>query len=272
MKKYSVDETFFEKIDGHQKAYFYGLLWADGFLGKNYTTNLQLTKPDNEIIEVLKIEMKSNHITYNYNKTQSVRLTIYSKILWKALGKLNIVPNKTYENLAPIISDEYFWSFLLGLFDGDGSLSGRTLSICNNGATLELIKNKLSKTGVYSTISDTKSIAKCLKISRARDIHFIYENFYKNVNHFFKRKYLKFNDLGFGTNYIKQTSLYKGVCFNKVRKRWEASLYKNNQRIFHKDYSTELEAVIARNNKIKEMFDNKLEISKKFNFIAESIS
>lgn len=268
MKKYKINENYFENIDSHQKAYFYGLLWADGSISNQYILSLQLTSPDEHIIHSLNDEMNSNHNVYYYEKTNSYRLSVYSKTLWQTLNNLNIVVNKTYKNLSPLIPDQYFWSFLLGLFDGDGSISGKTFCICNNVATVNLIQQKFNQFNITSNISDTKGVAKCIRVCRAQDIHFIYEKFYENVKHFLIRKKKKFDELGFGKNFKPQTSKYKGVCFNKIRNRWEAILSKDNKRIFHKDYKTELEAVLARNEIVRQTFKtDQKEINKRLNYL-----
>lgn len=50
LRKYSLNESYFEKIDSEEKAYFLGFLFSDGSVSK-YSLNLSLAEVDKEILE-----------------------------------------------------------------------------------------------------------------------------------------------------------------------------------------------------------------------------
>lgn len=54
LRKYKLNENYFDKIDIEEKAYFLGLLYADGYiftLRSNKYVRLQLQKIDKHILE-----------------------------------------------------------------------------------------------------------------------------------------------------------------------------------------------------------------------------
>lgn len=119
------NDNYFEKINTKEKAYFLGLIVADGSIGKSfYTTRIELKKEDSYILEKLSnIIYKENKVKLSKNKKYST-LKIGSKKIFNDLARLNIHPKKSF-NADPNLSafnDELMKSFILGVFDGDGSI------------------------------------------------------------------------------------------------------------------------------------------------------
>ena len=115
-------EDYFEKIDTEYKAYFLGLLFADGNVFKKQIT-LELNFKDIEILQKLKEELNcSNKISYRKRtNTEMSSIRIISEKMCEDLSKYNIVPNKTYVSKhLPKVPEEYKKDFLRGLIDGDG--------------------------------------------------------------------------------------------------------------------------------------------------------
>lgn len=48
--KYSINESYFEKVDSEDTAYFLGLMYSDGYIVNNYF-GISLLKKDKEILE-----------------------------------------------------------------------------------------------------------------------------------------------------------------------------------------------------------------------------
>jgi len=128
------NESFFEKINTHEKAYVLGLIMADGWILKDYTGfGIQLTKEDGYILKKISDLIGSTHeLQYlNYDKVRKklknakdmYRLTVYNRKIAEDLQKLGVVKNKTkilrYNGCVP---DEHISSFLRGLMDGDGTV------------------------------------------------------------------------------------------------------------------------------------------------------
>lgn len=113
---------FFEKIDSEEKAYFLGLLMADGSVSSiRNTITISLKKEDLHIIETFRSILKNNNII---TKTKNnYRLVVYSKKMVNDLIKLGCVDRKTYTNSQfPLISIDMINHFIRGYFDGDGHI------------------------------------------------------------------------------------------------------------------------------------------------------
>lgn len=127
-RKYIFNESFFNKIDSENKAYWLGFLFADGCVSKERgRLTLALAEIDKQHIEkfISDIDLKNKDIiTYN-NKTKSYRVVLNSNILKQDLVKLGCVPNKSYQELKiPILENlELYKHFIRGYFDGDGCLT-----------------------------------------------------------------------------------------------------------------------------------------------------
>lgn len=128
-QKYYFDKSFFEKIDTHEKAYWLGFIYADGnvYQGKDtWKKVLQVclaVKDENHLVK-FKNSIKSEHKIYN-DKHQK-RFMINSAELFNLLNKLGVYPNKSLELKFPSkeqVPKEFIPSFILGYFDGDGSIS-----------------------------------------------------------------------------------------------------------------------------------------------------
>ena len=129
MKKYDIDENYFEKIDSPEKAYLLGLIYADGC---NYTpTNtvtLCLQEQDKHILEDIKELLHYNAPLKKIKPKKeshqiSFVLTIHSKKISTDLTALGVMQNKTFKITFPDINKDLFSHFIRGYFDGDGCIS-----------------------------------------------------------------------------------------------------------------------------------------------------
>lgn len=126
------DSNYFHSIDSNNKAYFLGLLAADGTVN-NKTTNIQLSlqEQDGYLIEKLKEEigydgklMYLNYNAKNPNWSNQIMLSICNQKIHDDLIKQGIVPNKSYNLEFPNKLDpKYYSHFCRGVLDGDGSIS-----------------------------------------------------------------------------------------------------------------------------------------------------
>jgi hypothetical protein len=126
----NVDESFFEKIDSHQKAYVLGLIYADGW--NNVSGNkwgIQLTEGDGYLLEkiasLIKYEgsIKTLKPSCKNGKPRK-RLEICSKKMCSDLLLLGVQQKKSLildfdEKIIPI---NFYPDFFRGVFDGDGTL------------------------------------------------------------------------------------------------------------------------------------------------------
>lgn len=136
----TINHDYFETIDTEHKAYWIGLLLADGSISKkvykngSYTHNLrlELKASDRDLIEALVYDLESNKVVREYTSNSqrgrfkdkhNAYVAFSSRKLGEDLEKYGIVPNKTHilKDL-PQIPHELMRHFIRGYFDGDGSV------------------------------------------------------------------------------------------------------------------------------------------------------
>ena len=129
IRKYQLNEKYFDNIDCEEKAYFLGMLYADGTNSlKKTEIKLSLQEDDYEILVKLNnllqptkpILLSKVKIKKENHKNQ-YRLLINSKILSYRLNELVVMPNKTFVLKYPDwLNDNLQRHFIRGYFDGDG--------------------------------------------------------------------------------------------------------------------------------------------------------
>ena len=129
MRKYTLNENFFEKIDTQEKAYWLGFMYADGNCYNNYA-KIGLQERDGYILKHFMAALESNQPVHKLNRVKEHHqdisyVTIYSKKLVSDLNKLGCIPNKTKTLTFPdyiIVPQHLMHHFTRGYFDGDGSI------------------------------------------------------------------------------------------------------------------------------------------------------
>lgn len=131
------NDSYFNNITTSNQAYWLGFIFADGSIvcnpkTRNYELTIELNCRDRYILEIFNKELGEKHqiidrirtdFICNYKhetKRTTSRIRIYSKRIVEDLINNNVVPNKTYRPEFPIVSDDLFWDFVRGYFDGDG--------------------------------------------------------------------------------------------------------------------------------------------------------
>lgn len=128
-RSYHCNNNYFSNIDTYNKAWLIGFLASDGTIRKERNSiKIGLSAKDTEILEKIKEEIEIIRPIKKYttnNGFDVVELEWSSEQHKKDLAKYGIVPNKTYlENHLPNFeNDNYTLAYILGYFDGDGSIS-----------------------------------------------------------------------------------------------------------------------------------------------------
>lgn len=199
---YTLNENYFDKINTKEKAYIIGFIYADGSIVKNYLS-ITLNKKDVDVLKFIKKELSYSGPIYKKNY---VRLTISSRKIVSNLNSIGIIQNKTYssKNL-PLIPSKYFNDFLLGFFDGDGSIykSSKkyiydyTINFTNNLQSLKEIKFNLKNLNISSSKIRKRydnEISCMLDIRGSLNLEKIYKIFYENPPKFYlERKKIIFD-------------------------------------------------------------------------------
>jgi hypothetical protein len=124
-------KIFFEIIDSEAKAYFFGLLTADGCLCKgNNSVRLTLQDRDKEILELFNQELNYNRSLFfrekslnSWNKRDSYLLEVSSAKFRKDLEKQGLTTRKSLTLIFPKKFPKKFIShYICGYFDGDGCI------------------------------------------------------------------------------------------------------------------------------------------------------
>ena len=152
----------FKKIDTEAKAYFLGLLYADGYnLSKYNTVGITLHNQDLDILKKIKNTFKIEQKIYNIKSRNHSRLTLANKELSHIFYNYGVVDKKSYIIKFPRedqVPNHLLPHFIRGYFDGDGSIWKRKnrpkdigMTICGGGK--DLIE------GIYNFF--TKNEIKC---------------------------------------------------------------------------------------------------------------
>lgn len=219
-RKHTLDENYFDVINTQNKAYILGLLYADGYNSMDkLSIRLQLQEDDREILEKIRLELKSdkelnfiqcdNKIASNgYISKNMYQLEVYSKHMCEQLEKYGMPQNKSLILKFPEwLSEDLYSHFLRGYFDGDGSYCHRidpkwgerdliTFTSTNDFCmkAKEIINKCVMSTGggIYDC-SSHNGITKVLSFSGKTQTENILKWMYKDANLFMKRKYDNYN-------------------------------------------------------------------------------
>ena len=163
MIQYFQNNTYFKNIDSPDKAYFLGLLTADGwvFSTGNGGFEISLQERDGYILELFKKYIEYTGTIKNYlathTKNPMKNFRINCKELYQDLAKYGVVPRKSHKTYFPDIP-EHLWShFIRGVFDGDGCIS------LKNNINGSLSHSKFNIIGNFTLIKEIQNIliSKC---------------------------------------------------------------------------------------------------------------
>lgn len=129
-KLYPSNKNYFSILDTYSKAYILGFTYADGCVYDEKRFGYCISKKDEEILQFIRAEIcpskpfKNIHNTKGViNRSPQIVLRIGNiEIVKDLIEKWGVVKNKTHncKLVFPIVSKELSWSFIQGLFDGDG--------------------------------------------------------------------------------------------------------------------------------------------------------
>jgi hypothetical protein len=230
--KYNYDRDFFETIDTPQKAYWLGMLTADGNIYNNRLKDnkstavgvrLRLKNSDREHLVKFNRDMKSNKLieeirntgyksgfTNNINNTISM-LNFSSIKMWNDLHDKGLEDNKqTREKPYLGMKENLIKFYILGLWDGDGSISIDRNNKCNwefvgskemTTWMREYLQNKLSITFMKESTDHRTSKLFRLRTNSKKNINLISKFLYSDKVVYLDRKYDKTNEFLAGNGF-----------------------------------------------------------------------
>lgn len=204
--EYSLNHRYFEKIDTPAKAYTLGYFFADGFTSSvNNTVGIIIN--DIDALEFFKKEFECNKpFIKNKHHENATTFTFASSKMKEDLRRLGCVPVKSlileYPKIHPdFLPEELEKYFILGYFDGDGSLwiSKTTkhycLKIISSTKFCQSLCDRMLEKGLNAKMCwepRYKKETSYVCMYRKKDIVKFLEESYDTCPFFLKRKYEKF--------------------------------------------------------------------------------
>lgn len=204
-RKNVINKHYFDEIDSHRKAYYLGLLFADGTIsGRNNRLQISLQEKDKDIIfqfrEDLESDYKISKLEYskkNPNWQDQYCLTISNREIHNALINHGMLPNKSLILEFPVDLDEkYYCSFILGYLDGDGSIHKKeerislvsTENFCNRIASI--VKDKFGiHCSIYFCHGKKDKTTRTLQIAGRNQVKTFLDWLYSKCDIFLERKH-----------------------------------------------------------------------------------
>lgn len=212
----ALDENYFDAIDTEAKAYFLGLLWADGNnceYKRKKKVQISLQEGDKRILEIFKRELKftgvlsfkSGRMSKGYKKLSKGQyyIQIYNDKLYDTLYAHGMISNKTlFLKFPTCVPDNLMNHFIRGYFDGDGCIyikDGTTqcsFNICGTKDMVEKIGSVLQTNCTLNPlrIRESKNLF-LLDWGGIHQLRRIQEYLYKDATIYLERKYNKFQQL-----------------------------------------------------------------------------
>ncbi len=276
-RKYTLDFLFFRDINTEEKAYLLGLLASDGHIThKGNIHKIKISLIDLELIEKFKIAIGANNKIYSFKKKETHQiqyaLTISSVEMIHDLEKYGLSGNKSSKTHIPKeVPYNLIKHFIRGYFDGDGSIyidkkrcNFPTVTITSSSLGMlqqidkYLKENNLVRLEKNLIEADNRGNCWYIRTNKIEEINNFLNHIYKDSKIYMKRKmdlYLQILERPFrpkGKNVKnKYFGVYKITKNNNVR---YSSMIQHNKQIYRIGiFKSEIEAVLAYNEKVKEL-------------------
>lgn len=211
-RKYPLNEAFFDKIDTEEKAYFLGILYADGANSpERNSISLTLQEKDKAILEKLNNLLQPTkplqYIRFKNGKNQ-YRVAIVSKHIGQKISDFGCTKAKSFTLTFPEWLDKKLVShFVRGYWDGDGWIGKKAMSVvstenfCNSLA--KIIKTELNiNSYIRARHPERKTTTRMLDISGRLKCIKLTDWMYTNSTIYLERKFnAAKNILNFGLRY-----------------------------------------------------------------------
>ena len=192
-----IQKNIFSKIDSEEKAYWLGMLYADGTVHKTSgQVCLTLQEQDKEHLEKLKKFLGCNNkISYDKNNN-SYRLSFCCAEIAADLQKLGCVPQKslilTFPNDSQV-PPEFKKDFMRGYVDGDGCLCYTEKTYCFSFTSTEsFIQSAIEYFQWKECKLDLAGQAKTWRCADKKLVPNYLNTLYEKSTIYLQRKYEKF--------------------------------------------------------------------------------
>lgn len=203
---YTCDEYYFDNIDSPEKAYYLGLLYADGYHNvRHNTVTITLQENDSAILQSLNDAIKNTRpLRFVEKKKENAKwkncyqFNVISSHMSEMLEQHGLVQAKSLTLNFPNWLDKSLYShFIRGYFDGDGHISkGKyhyNISLIGTENFLtpikEIFENDLGvETHMYISC-DPQKPTRTLMITKKDMSKIVADWLYQDANTYIQRKY-----------------------------------------------------------------------------------
>lgn len=206
-RKYSSNFSYFESIDTEQRAYWLGVLYADGCVSKK-SNSLRFSSIDKEWIEAYKKDLEYDgpiYIEYHSKFNKDIyKVTIHSDKLVNSLISYGCIERKSLVLKFPKLSESLIPHFIRGYFDGDGCVYSGKYVRNRDCKTLRVIICSGSQSLLEGMIEQLPISCKLIRqrqrvhplyeiVLSVKDSKAFYAYIYTNATRFLQRKKDKFD-------------------------------------------------------------------------------
>lgn len=202
---YRCNESYFSSITSEEKAYFFGLLCADGCnFEPQYAITLKLQARDRKLVYAFRKAIGYTGKVHRRvpcgafkNAQRQYSCVLRSKVMSLDLTSLGCVHQKTSKLKFPsCVPRELMGHFIRGFFDGDGSIYGgvqRTpvVSFLSTKKFCVSLKHYFSESGIKSSIRKVNGTYE-LTVVRIACVKLLFHLLYDSATIFLPRKRDKF--------------------------------------------------------------------------------
>lgn len=198
-RRYKLDDTYFNEINTETKAYWLGLMYADGYLFGSNGVGISLNVRDRILIDSFRDALEATYPIHTYSgvtaygHTEYSRLHVVSDQLYNDLTAHGCVENKTLVLQPPLIDEDLYSHFIRGYFDGDGTVSTHTKNSFKIGlvGTFDLLSWVNEVVPESGTVCPVKGKLCFEWITACRKAQRNMEWIYKDAEVYLERKYVK---------------------------------------------------------------------------------
>lgn len=205
--KFDINEKFFDEWSSDM-AWILGYTMSDGYIQSSikdsrFQLSFSIQKRDIEVLNFINSKLDTDKKFNFYKGIVNAKYT--SKYMIQKLIELGVIQRKTgLESIPKNLPKEYFWDFLRGYFDGDGSISilkkNKRLAnfyICSESKDILDDFCKITGVGRVIDVSKYKKLEKSFYIwkeQKQENLTYLYNKIYYNDSNFkLKRKYDTFS-------------------------------------------------------------------------------
>lgn len=198
-RKYELNEDYFNQ-PSDAMYYIVGFTMADGYIevtkDKKYRLRYSLSDKDRSILEFIRDQISPTSPVYTRDRGEKgieCDLRFCSKAIADSLEQYGVVPAKTGLETFKGIPDRYFYSYLRGVFDGDGTCGLYDKSnykeyvwkiYCSNYDFLKTLRDKTGFGNVYQ-----RDNICTWKVGKGNELVALFNNLYNNASFMLDRKY-----------------------------------------------------------------------------------